>query len=269
MPPIQLNSSPHEIRRSESVGTLVLSEVLYPPGFKLAWHSHEMAAFALTLQGSSTEAFAGNRFERTESGIVLRPAGERHSDTFGAQGAKCFLIEFRPSWNNEIPQFGQTLHRPSLHPPGAITRLAQRAYAEWLENDAASKIGVQALVLEMVANLVREGAHCRSNPPAWLRRIKQRLDDDVSETPSLTELAAVAGVHPTHLARHFRQHYGASIGEYVRARRVDAATQLLQQNRLSLTEIALAVGFSHHAHFTTVFKRLIGMTPSEFRRLRH
>jgi AraC family transcriptional regulator len=116
------------------------------------------------------------------------------------------------------------------------------------------------------AHLIRRDERSTGvEPPVWLRRVKQRLDEDFAETPSLAELAGIGGVHPTHLARHFRRHYRSTIGEYLRQRRVDAATELLSQKTLSLTEIALESGFSSHGHLCTVFKRITGMTPSEFR----
>jgi len=265
-------SAPKEMRRTERIADLVLTEVAYPPGFRIPWHSHELAAFALTLRGSTTEAFAGLRFDNTESGMVVRPAGENHWDAMGEKGAKCFLIELPNSWSSDLPQFSAVMRRPFLHPAGVVTRLAQRTYREWLQNDTASKIGVQALALEIAAHLIREAIPAGGRPgpyaPVWLKRVRQRLDDGYAETPSLAELAAIGGVHPTHLARHFRQHYGSSVGEYLRQRRVDAASQMLTATDTPLTDIALATGFAHHAHFTTIFKRLTGLTPSEFRRMR-
>src|SRR5258708_21767813 len=94
-----LASSPPQVtQRSARFDSVVLNEIVYPSGFKIGWHSHELAAFALTLKGSSTEAFTSTRFDHTEHGIILRPAGERHWDAYSDQGAKCFLIELTGSW---------------------------------------------------------------------------------------------------------------------------------------------------------------------------
>ena len=74
---------------------------------------------------------------------------------------------------------------------------------------------------------------------------------------------------PLTLARHFRRHYRSTIGEYLRQRRVDAAMEMLVEKEIPLTEVALEFGFSSHGHLCTVFKRLTGMTPSEFREIKH
>jgi AraC family transcriptional regulator len=255
--------------RSQRLDALVLNEIDYAPRARIDWHRHELAGLALTVRGTSTETFTSLGFEQMECGLLVRPAGERHWDSFGAQGATCFLIEVGATWLNSIPRLTAILGRPRFHKRGVITRLACQAYREWLLSDAASPVAIQALVLEIAAYLIREGERSVGDqPPVWLKRVKQRLDDDFIQTPTLSELAEVGDVHPTHLARHFRRHYGSTIGEYLRQRRVDAAMELLSQKRFSLTEIALESGFSSHGHLCTVFKSLTGMTPGQFREIK-
>jgi AraC family transcriptional regulator len=257
-------------RRSERLDSLVLSEIVYPPRFRIGWQQHELAGLALTIRGSSTETFRNVGVDRMECGLLVRPACERHWDSIGDRGATCFLVEVGAGWLNDVPRLAAVLGTPSFHEGGTIKQLAKRAYREWLLNDTASPIAIQALVLEISAHLVREDeASAGAEPPLWLRRVKQRLDDAFTQTPRLAELAGIGGVHPTHLARHFRRHYHSTIGEYLRQRRVDAAIEMLSQQRLSLTEIALEAGFSSHAHFCTAFKRVTGVTPSQFRQIRH
>lgn len=241
---------------------------MHRPKLNIDWHSHETAAVVLTLNGCVTERFSFAQFERVKGSVLIRPAGERHCDFVGQEQTRLFVIDFSAAWIEGLPAFAVALRRPSLHRAGAISLLAQRVHREWQHSDNASQIAIQALVLEIAAHLIREGASkSGARPPIWLRHVKQRLDDGFAKTPSLAELAHVAGVHPTHLARNFRYHYRKSIGEYLRRRRVEVSMELLHRGELTLTEIALEAGFAHHAHFTTIFKRLVGLTPSEFRRM--
>ncbi|MGD0963296.1 MAG: AraC family transcriptional regulator [Candidatus Acidiferrales bacterium] len=256
------------LRRSEHLHGLVLSEIDYPPRFRIGWHRHELAALALTVRGSLTETFANSGIKLMECGLLIRPAGERHWDSVGDLGATCFLIEVRREWLDDVPRLATILTTPSFHERGPIRLLARRAYHEWLLGDTASPIAIQALVMEIVAHLVRDGeARARGWSPLWLKRVKQRLDEGFAETLSLAELARIGGVHPTHLARQFRRHYRLTIGEYIRERRVDAAIGLLAEKDLSLTEIALDTGFSSHGHLCTVLKQATGMTPTQFRQI--
>jgi AraC family transcriptional regulator len=256
--------------RSQRLDALVLSEIDYAPRSRIGWHRHELAGLALTVRGTSTETFANIEVERMECGLLVRPAGARHWDSFGERGATSFLIEVGAEWLNGVPQLAAILATPRFHGRGTITRLARQAYREWLMNDTASPIAIQALALEIAAHLIREDERSAgARPPIWLKRVKQRLDDDFTRTPSLAELAGIGDVHATHLARHFRRHYRRTVGEYLRQRRVDAAMEFLSEKKLSLTEVALESGFSSHGHLCTVFKRLTGMTPAEFRDARN
>src|SRR6185295_803381 len=104
-------------------------------------------------------------------------------------------------------------------------------------------------------------------PPPWLQTVKEFLHESFSEPPGLDELAAAAGVHPTHLTRAFRQFEHCTVGDYVRKIRIEYARQRMLSSGEPLVEIALAAGFADQTHFTRSFKRLTGMTPSEFRRI--
>jgi AraC family transcriptional regulator len=80
-------------------------------------------------------------------------------------------------------------------------------------------------------------------------------------------MAATAHLSAYHFARQFKAATGLPPHQYVIARRVDRAQQLLQPDGdLSLTEIAARAGFSDQCQFSHHFKRLVGVTPGQFRR---
>jgi len=82
-------------------------------------------------------------------------------------------------------------------------------------------------------------------------------------------LLKFAGVHPSHVAREFHRIYGMTVGDYIRKLRVEfVADRLIQPHKdtPSLTDLALCAGFSSHAHMAAIFKRVTGMTPTEYRK---
>ena len=87
------------------------------------------------------------------------------------------------------------------------------------------------------------------------------------EPLSLAEIASAVGVHHVHLSREFRRHNNYTVGELIRRRRVEHACHLLAHSHMSLAEIALTCGFSDQSHFSLMFKRHMGMTPSKFRNM--
>ena len=79
-------------------------------------------------------------------------------------------------------------------------------------------------------------------------------------------MAAVARLSPYHFARQFKAATGLPPHQYVIARRVERAKQLLQGGGdFSLAEVAAHAGFSDQSQFSHHFKRIVGVTPGQFR----
>jgi AraC family transcriptional regulator len=92
--------------------------------------------------------------------------------------------------------------------------------------------------------------------------IEQHVADDIP----LATLAELARLSPYHFCRSFKRTFGMPPHRYHASRRIERAKQLLADRELSVTTIALAVGFGDTSTFTAAFHRLAGQTPSRYRR---
>jgi AraC family transcriptional regulator len=102
-------------------------------------------------------------------------------------------------------------------------------------------------------------------PKHKLRAVIDYVHEHLDAELSLDHLAAVAHVSPYHFARLFKNSTGLPPHQYVIARRVERAKELLRGGLLQLAEVATEVGFADQSHFTRHFKRLVGVTPRRFR----
>jgi AraC family transcriptional regulator len=109
------------------------------------------------------------------------------------------------------------------------------------------------------------GRHVRALQKWRLRRVEEYVETHLSEKISLSDLAAVAGLSRMHFASQFRAATGLRPHEFLLRRRVQRAQELLRGGAIAIFEIALSVGFQTQAHFTTVFKKFAGCTPSQWR----
>jgi len=120
-----------------------------------------------------------------------------------------------------------------------------------------------SLIVSLLLALSRDEADgCRSAgglAPWQMRRLECFVDAHLGEDLSLDSLAHEAGVSRSHLGRVFKQTVGQSPFEWVRAKRIERAKQLLAEARLPVAEIAIATGFADQAHLTRAFGRLVGM----------
>jgi AraC-like DNA-binding protein len=99
-----------------------------------------------------------------------------------------------------------------------------------------------------------------------LIRVLGYIDANIAEPITLANLAAAAGLSRMYFARTFRAATGLRPHDYVLHKRIERAQQMLADTSDSLVDVALSVGFQTQAHFTTVFKRIVGNTPCQWRR---
>jgi AraC family transcriptional regulator len=101
-------------------------------------------------------------------------------------------------------------------------------------------------------------------PRHLLERVVERMRDLDAEL-DLPTLAAETGYSQRHFIRMFQAATGQSPHRFLVELRLERAKKLLQQNRTSLIDVAAACGFSSHAHMSNVFRKVLGVTPKEYR----
>ncbi|MEL6235643.1 MAG: AraC family transcriptional regulator [Pseudomonadota bacterium] len=102
--------------------------------------------------------------------------------------------------------------------------------------------------------------------PAMAKRLAQEIERHLDGPIRVTDLAETAALSRAHFSRAFAASFGESPGRYILARRLARARDLLGRTGLTITEIALECGFADHAHFSTMFRKEVGLAPRAFRR---
>jgi AraC-like DNA-binding protein len=102
-------------------------------------------------------------------------------------------------------------------------------------------------------------------PPGAMRRVREYVETHLCESIDLAALAGIAGLSLYHFARAFKQSAGVTPHHYLVERRVSRAQEMLARTEMSLSEIALATGFSDQSHFARHFRQTLGTTPGQFR----
>ncbi|MBZ9785752.1 AraC family transcriptional regulator [Pseudomonas sp. REP124] len=97
------------------------------------------------------------------------------------------------------------------------------------------------------------------------RLLVEYIDSHLDTAISLGQLAALCSLSEYHFARMFRESFGLPPHQYVLARRLNRARELLRCTSQPLGEIALACGFASASHFTNRFRQALGGTPGEYR----
>jgi AraC family transcriptional regulator len=156
----------------------------------------------------------------------------------------------------------------------ALWATAEKLTQEIERGDKSDRFYAEALGVVLVAELARlyraeldAEQWSRGGLAAWQQRaVEEQIEVNLAEPLSLVALAESVRLSPRHFARAFKQSFGQPPHQYHLARRVERAKALLGRGDLSVTEIAVTLGFSDTSSFSTTFRRFSGGTPRDYRR---
>jgi AraC-like DNA-binding protein len=221
----------------------------------------------MPLKGSFMQHFLDGRRIIAEPSQALffqkdRPFQISHSMT---EKDECLAFEFSPEVWKELKQ------KLDIVPDFSL--LSSRTIAErtllWrkLAFGLTEEFEVVEKCFEFVSSALRKKTnHSKSRRSEKIEAVKLALLNHPEEKWSLSRLAQLVSLSPYHLTRIFQQHVGASLHQYHLRVRLAGAIDAILDSKSDLTQIALDYGFSSHSHFTFAFRKMIGMTPDDFRK---
>lgn len=104
---------------------------------------------------------------------------------------------------------------------------------------------------------------------SFINRATDFIDENLASPLGVKELCARLFVSKNYLYKSFRSFFGKTVNEYIADRRVRRAAELLLSSSKSALEIAADVGVENYTYFTKLFKRKMGFSPSQYRKIQH
>jgi AraC-like DNA-binding protein/quercetin dioxygenase-like cupin family protein len=252
--------------RAQTFDGVSVAESTYAAGLHVAAHAHDAPLLSLVLQGSATEEIGGRTRELGAQSLLYTPPYQTHGHRYLTPG-RWLNIQFSTRWFERVGAGEAALPAaPQILRGGAAVTWAARLGAELREPDCVSRFAIEGALLLLVADLSRLPVPGERRRPRWLQRVEDAIEAAGADTPSVTDLAALAGVHASHLLRTFRRHHGTTVATYVRRRRIERARGEVAKADRPLSMIALEAGFSDQSHFTRVFRQAFGVTPARYAR---
>ncbi len=240
-------------------------------------HTHDTFAIGVIESGVQATHYKGSTHIATASDICLINPGEVHTG-YGPHESGWTYRVFYPDAPLLTRVAGELSSRPPElphfpHPVIRDRRLAVQihAFLRALEDSNVS-LERESLLFSVLAQMIgRHGesaaggrAVSREGGKA-VRTVIEYLDARFADNVTLSRLADMAGMSEFHLLRLFRATVGLPPHAYLIQKRVDYARSLLSRG-LPIVSAGLESGFADQSHFTRWFKKIVGITPGQYRR---
>ena len=154
----------------------------------------------------------------------------------------------------------------------SLAKLLETAKRELGHNQEAAKASLVTASHILQAEIERcsgvNGSTRGGLAPWQIFRVRTYIDSNLHRTIHNRDLSTIACRSPAHFSRKFKLAVGQSPHAYVVRRRLERACHLMITSAISLSEIALSVGFSDQAHLCRLFRQAFGQSPAHWRRER-
>lgn len=220
-----------------------------------------------------------HRVELPPGSVSLLPAGLRDAaKVFRPMPGVASILQIQPAFFDrrigEIAKGGRVeLIRRNDLSDAQIARLMESLRADILAGSPSGPLFGESIAVALSAHIAKRYSTLPSKLEAYrgglsrsrLTLVLEYINANLSEKLELSLLAQVAGLNVFHFARAFKQSTGESPHQYVLRRRIEQAKDFLRSSRLSVIEASARTGFVDQSHFSKVFRRIVGVAPSEYR----
>ena len=264
-----------------AVGSETITKIVRAHSFNAPEHSHSEAQLSFFRKGSSgtflTHSVVGrsHRMSVAPGSVAFIPHNQPHRIHWQGDGELLHMY-FSFDFMAKVAESGYSagLLRPlSYRQESTINTIGQCLLDEFYWSGHLHPEFVDHTRFLIGTRLLHTmDAHAAKAPSGLLgvKRLKPAVEflHEYSDShTSLADLAALCGVSIYHFARSFSAQLGCAPFVYQRALRLEKARELLRESDLAIEAVGVAVGIQSASNFSRLFRRTVGLSPSEYRRL--
>ena len=146
----------------------------------------------------------------------------------------------------------------------SYTRVLEKSESGDFGCEQMIQLYMEQLLIRLIRGNKRSVAQKNSAGNTLLPRICTYLENNMDKKLSFTDIQKEFNISASVIKRLFRDNMNCGIMEHFSRLKVDAAKQMIRENEYNFTEISEKLGFNTPQYFTMVFRRISGMSPSEY-----
>ncbi|MBB2696916.1 UNVERIFIED_ORG: AraC-like DNA-binding protein [Rhizobium esperanzae] len=230
-------------------------------------HTHEQFGIGLVSSGAQRSLSGRGMVEAAAGDIITVNPNEVHDGAPIGAGRSWRILYVDPEIVTHLSrEIGGGAGRQEIPHPvirnGAIAARFEMLFDAMTEAEAVDGLLLEELLLQLVADVMREDGDREERPPvpASIRMARALIDDNPLAAVSLADLARESGLSRFQVLRGFAKATGLTPHAYLLQARIHRARRLIAQGT-PLAEAAFASGFADQSHMTRVFVRKYGLSP--------
>ena len=238
-------------------------------GFVFPGEAHSVLELTYVDQGSLHSVADGTDLLLEQGDMVIYGPNQWHMQYADIDVAPRYVtISFDLGGGDLSP-----LYRRKLHPTQSTITLLQMMLKEQERMDIYSTDTIISLLTQLLLSLLRQSDDSPQKLKASnslhaeneiIRRAQQYISSHIREKLSVPLVARMVDVSPSYMTALFHKNLQISPGEYIRRIKLQESKQMIRENAMNFTEIAIALQYSTVHHFSRQFKDKFGITPSEY-----
>jgi len=255
-----------------------IGNLIFDPIWSEKNHSSHSCELIHIISGHVNVIMNRQRISAAPGDTVIIPSKTLHRDDFDiSSGLKVFMIHF--SWKYEADLFSQVscVSLPKMPEPQkeSLARLIQHFRHEFISGSAGSSTVARIRLAEILMRLMALSAGQKSKNVstsksesgkqrrAWLfDKAKEFLQNNYQHPIALEDIAHELKVSTYHLSHIFSKESDFSLFEFLTQIRMEKARSLLEEGRMTISEVAYAVGYNNSNYFSKVFHKFFGFPPN-------
>lgn len=243
----------------------VVTKSSYKEALCSDWHQHENIYMTLILKGGSKEKRKKMEIDCSPGMLLSYSKQETHKNINYQRNSKNLHIEFADFWLKKFDITASNfVGQSQINNPLLKCQLIN-SIGELQSADKQTELNLETALLAAIS--VIPVARNNNDSPEWVEKLYQLLHDETEADWDLSKLSQKINVHPVTISKYFPKYFKVNIGDYIRMIKIEKSMPLLSKKSISLENVALQSGFVDNAHYTRMFKKYTGITPSGYREL--
>lgn len=278
-----------ELHNAVGQQLLRMWRVTVPPGKRVFYqHSHTRFEITVVDAGSGSYTTKGGVYAMSPGDVFVFASNEQHYiSEVGDEGLSITNLHFEPRYLIESGEEGGIPQHPDFcfsHAPdfknripavkaGVLRELLYHVARELVDTPVGYTLSVRSMLHLMLLDLIRTHGYAALTPPAGqlgsMLRAMAYIDAEYCTAITLHDIAAVAGLTPNYFSTLFKQLNGVSPWDYITAKRIEKAVSVITDPAFegTMLSVACTCGFNNTANFNKAFRKHIGMTPSQYKKI--